>query len=82
MLSIAGVTFLASVQFFIITNLGVWMMMPLYPHTTAGLLQCYLAAIPFFQYTLIGDLVFTPVLFLLHKVLADKSSNQELLAHA
>ncbi len=82
LLSIAGVTFLASVQFFFITNLGVWMMMPIYPQTTEGLLQCYLVALPFFQYTLIGDLLFTPMLFLLHKVLEEKFSIKESLIHA
>ena len=37
--------------------------MDYYPKTFAGLVACYAAAIPFFQNTLAGDLVFTALLF-------------------
>ncbi|MFZ1721069.1 MAG: DUF6580 family putative transport protein, partial [Microgenomates group bacterium] len=46
----------ASFLFFIISNFGVWMYW--YPQTLAGLIACYLAAVPFYARTLIGDLVF------------------------
>ena len=52
----------ASVLFFAVTNFESWLVLP-YPKTPAGLLSCYVAAIPFFWNTLIGDLVFTAVLF-------------------
>ena len=52
-----------SVLFFLITNLGVWVAGDLYPRTAAGLWQCYVAAIPFFRGTLLGDVVYTTVLF-------------------
>jgi len=35
----------------------------MYPKTTAGLLACYVAAIPFFQNTLLGDALYTAALF-------------------
>jgi hypothetical protein len=35
----------------------------MYDHTAAGLLQCYAAALPFFRYTLAGDMFFAVVLF-------------------
>lgn len=52
-----------SVGFFIITNFGVWALQSIYPKTGAGLQACYVAALPFFQNTLEGDLVYTGILF-------------------
>lgn len=53
----------ASVSFFAITNFGVWALGTLYPKTPAGLMESYIAAIPFFQNALIGDLFFVGVMF-------------------
>ena len=54
----------ASLLFFIITNFGAWMMSSgLYPMTAAGLMQAYVAGIPFLQNSLLGDLAFTAVMF-------------------
>jgi hypothetical protein len=53
----------ASVLFFLVTNFGVWVLMDYYPHTASGLLACYVAAIPFFQNTLAGDLFYSALLF-------------------
>lgn len=50
-----------AVQFFVITNFACWVFY--YPHTLEGLCACYIAAIPFFQNTLIGDAVFTTAFF-------------------
>ena len=62
-LRIASGALAASVLFFVVTNFGVWLLMDYYPKTLEGLAACYVAAIPFFQNTLAGDLVFTAVLF-------------------
>ncbi len=62
-LRIAGAALTSSVLFFIITNFGVWLFESLYPKTIAGLVTCYVAAIPFFQNTLVGDALYTAVLF-------------------
>lgn len=62
-LRIAGAALLSSLLFFIITNFGVWAFGSLYPKTAAGLVACYVAAIPFFQNTLVGDALYTAVLF-------------------
>ena len=48
---------------FIVTNFGVWALGSLYPKTMEGLITCYLAAVPFFRNTLIGDAFYTAVLF-------------------
>ena len=62
-LVIAGLT--ASVLFFILSNLGVWVIGGgvVYPMNASGLIGCYVAAVPFFQNTVLGDLFYTGVLF-------------------
>jgi hypothetical protein len=53
----------SSVLFFVITNFAFWYTGALYPMSLTGLGACFIAAIPFFQYTLIGDLVYTGLFF-------------------
>lgn len=62
-LRVAGVSVTASSLFFVLTNLGVWASGLLYPLTAAGLLACYIAAIPFYAQQIVGDLVWCAVLF-------------------
>ncbi|KAA5543621.1 hypothetical protein FYK55_10445 [Roseiconus nitratireducens] len=52
----------ASTIFFIVSNFGVWLG-PWYPATTGGLVACFTNAIPFYGYTLAGDLLFSGVMF-------------------
>ncbi|MFO0868505.1 MAG: DUF6580 family putative transport protein [Pirellulales bacterium] len=61
--TLVGSSLAASIVFFAVTNLAVWALGSMYPHTLDGLLQCYARAIPFFRYTLAGDLLFSVVLF-------------------
>lgn len=68
----------SSVLFYIITNFGVWMSAGLYPHTTTGLINCYIAAIPFFKNTLAGDLIFTSVIFGCYSLLHVPSNKNNL----
>lgn len=57
--------------FFIVSNFGVWLMDGMYPMTGAGLVQCFTAAIPFFQNQIAADVVLTPlILFVMKRVLA------------
>jgi hypothetical protein len=53
----------ASVFFFAVSNFGVWALGILYPRTLDGLLACYVAALPFFQNTLLGTLFYSALLF-------------------
>ena len=53
----------SSVVFFLATNLAVWAFEGLYTQDLAGLSRCYVAALPFFKNTVIGDLFWTGVLF-------------------
>ncbi len=62
-LPLAGTALAGSLSFFVITNFAVWAAGVLYPRTLAGLVECYMAAIPFFKNTLAGDAFYTTVLF-------------------
>ncbi|MBI1909888.1 MAG: hypothetical protein HYS22_06940 [Deltaproteobacteria bacterium] len=62
-LPVAGSTLASSILFFIVTNFGVWAFQPIYPKTVAGLTACYIAAIPFFPNTLVGDALYVTLLF-------------------
>ncbi len=53
----------ASVLFFAITNFAVWAAGLYYPKGLSGLAASYTAAIPFFHYTLLGDLFFVTLMF-------------------
>ena len=53
----------ASVLFFVITNFAVWAAGIYYPKDLSGLAASYTAAIPFFHYTLLGDLFFVALMF-------------------
>ncbi len=67
-LIVAG-TLLSSILFFVITNFGVWAFGTMYTKTFAGLTECYVAAIPFFRNTLLGDFLYVGVIFGLFELL-------------
>ncbi len=54
---------LSALFFFLLTNFGVWLNNPQWPQTPAGLIGCYIFAIPYFWNTLAGDLIFGACLF-------------------
>lgn len=60
---IAVTSLASSLLFFVVTNFAVWAFQEMYPKTLAGLAACYVAALPFFQQTILGDALFTAVLF-------------------
>lgn len=49
--------------FFLITNFGSWLNNPIYPQNFSGLLTSYVAGLPFFQNTLLGDICYLVILF-------------------
>lgn len=55
-------TFLASLAFFVLSNLGTWLE-GWYGYTLEGLVACFVAAIPFWQNSLIADFVSTALAF-------------------
>ncbi|MGB7436392.1 MAG: DUF6580 family putative transport protein [Candidatus Acidiferrum sp.] len=60
---LAAATFLGALQFFLITNFGVWAMSNFYPHSPAGLVTCYVAGIPYLGNTLASDCFYMVLLF-------------------
>ena len=65
---IAG-TLLASLLFFLITNFGVWIGSGMYKKNLEGLRDCFILALPFFRNTIMGDLLYTCLFFILHAIL-------------
>ena len=49
--------------FFVVTNFGAWLGSPAYPQTLAGLVAAYVAGVPFFQWTVLGTLFYSALLF-------------------
>ncbi|MEX0718768.1 MAG: DUF6580 family putative transport protein [Planctomycetaceae bacterium] len=66
---LVGAGLLAECVFFLVTNFGVWWFsgsmneVPLYAPTATGLLECYIAALPYFKNSLISMAVFGGLLF-------------------
>ncbi|EOQ89063.1 hypothetical protein LEP1GSC202_1765 [Leptospira yanagawae serovar Saopaulo str. Sao Paulo = ATCC 700523] len=58
-----GYTVVGSVLFFVVTNLAVWFTSGMYSLDVAGLSQCFVLALPFFQNSILGDLVYSGILF-------------------
>jgi hypothetical protein len=54
---------ISSTSFFLITNFGVWLGSNFYQQNISGLIECYVAAIPFFSNNILGDLMYSGVLF-------------------
>ncbi|EKE76589.1 DUF6580 family putative transport protein [Gallaecimonas xiamenensis] len=52
-----------SLLFFFVTNAAVWLVGNYYPPGLEGLNQSLAAGVPFFQYTLVGDLAFNALFF-------------------
>jgi hypothetical protein len=62
-LLVFALTAASSIAFYAITNFAVWMFSGMYPQDGAGLLGCYVAALPFFRNTFAGDLFWITALF-------------------
>ncbi|HEY6951539.1 MAG TPA: DUF6580 family putative transport protein [Bacteroidota bacterium] len=75
-LPVFGATVTSSILFFVVTNFGVWAVGPeLYPRSWAGLVECYVAAIPFFRNTVFGDMAYVAVLFGMFELLSYYARN-------
>ena len=60
---VLGYSLAGSVLFFLVTNFGAWLGSPAYPQNAAGLAAAYVAGIPFFQWTVLGTLFYSALLF-------------------
>jgi hypothetical protein len=83
--TVIGSSLIASLLFFIITNLAVWRFSEMYQLTSQELLNCFWLALPFFRNTLAGDLCYITILFggweLAHRFLKTKPKNSQLCTH-
>jgi hypothetical protein len=62
-LTVGAAALVSSVSYFLISNFGVWIGWNTYPKTWEGLVACYVAALPYFQNSLVGDLFYAAVIF-------------------
>ncbi|MCB0414219.1 MAG: hypothetical protein KDD50_07790 [Bdellovibrionales bacterium] len=58
---------LGSVFFFLTTNFAVWAQGIFYPKNFSGLMECYVAALPFFQNTLVGTFFYGSALLVVKR---------------
>jgi hypothetical protein len=54
---------LSSTSFFVVSNFAVWSHFGTYPHTLAGLIACYIAALPFYPNDLMSTTLVTGLAF-------------------
>lgn len=76
---VGAAAFLCSAQFFMLTNLAVWLGAvarhdPIYAANFSGLLLCYTEALPFWGRTLAGDLLYSGALFGLYEILIRRTA--------
>ncbi len=64
----------SSISFYLITNFGSWLTLPMYEKNLSGLIESYVLAIPFFHNTLLSTLIY---LFIL-KIIFDFSIKKTL----
>jgi hypothetical protein len=76
-LRVGGAAIASSVSFFVVSNFAVWACWNMYPKTLSGLMTCYAAGLPFFRGTLVGDMLFTAVMFGLPAVAAAVARSTE-----
>jgi hypothetical protein len=77
--SLLGATLFSALSFFLITNFGAWWVDPLYSKDFTGLLNSYIAGIPFFRGTLVGNVLFGFIFFKSYeKIVLEKLKSTEI----
>jgi hypothetical protein len=61
--NVGGMSIAAAAMFFLASNFEYWVTSNTYPPTAAGLMACYVAAIPFAQNMFLANLFYSAVLF-------------------
>ncbi len=74
---VMGASCVSVLIFYLVSNYGVWQMMDLYQYNLNGLVQCYIAGIPFLKYSLISTLLYSTTIYGLFKVTLSKYLNAE-----
>jgi len=65
--AIIGGALATSLVFFFTTNLAYWWLTNEYPHTAAGLGECFVAALPFYRWMPVGDVAWSVGIFAILK---------------
>lgn len=76
--TIVGGGLASAVLFFITTNFGVWLVSGMYPMTWAGLVDCFVLALPFFRNELMSTFIYGVVLFGSYEAVAAWAKNTRL----
>ena len=74
---VIGTSCISVLIFYLISNYGVWQMMDLYQYNFYGLMQCYIAGIPFLKYSLISTLLYSTTIYVLFKFTISKYLDTE-----
>lgn len=70
---VLGSALASSVSFFLISNFAAWAEYSMYPKTFSGLLTSYAAGLPFFRNRVIGDVMFTALMFAVPMLLSQRA---------
>ncbi len=75
---VASATLLASTSFFVVSNYAVWAAQPgMYPHTLAGLMTCYAAALPFYRNDLVSTAIVAGLAFGIPQLIKQHEANKQ-----
>jgi len=77
-ISSVGFATASTFLFFIVTNFGVWLQ-GWYPMTWAGLVDCFVMAIPFYRTMLIGNLIMVPTIVIVWQLVKSRQSAKSLV---
>jgi hypothetical protein len=76
MTKVMAYSLLSAVMFFLITNASSWMVYDFYPKNFNGLLLSYEAGLPFFRNTLVSQILFSSLIFAIHKLSVKVNSTE------
>lgn len=72
LLTVLAGSFGAAILFFLFTNAGSWLAYDMYSKDFAGLLASYEAGIPFFRNTLISQVLFSVIIYVVYSVVTSR----------
>ncbi|MCD4734448.1 MAG: hypothetical protein K8R53_00255 [Bacteroidales bacterium] len=61
--TVIGASLVSSILFYLVTNFGVWAITPYYTKDISGIIQCYVAGLPFLRNGMLGDIFYNAVFF-------------------
>ena len=73
-----GACVASSLSFYLISNFGVWLGWNSFPHTLSGLVQCYVAAIPWYRQTVVSTFVYAGLFFGCYEIYAARQRSSDM----